>query len=29
MAQIIAVMGRAVHGVGGHTARIISAYSNG
>jgi hypothetical protein len=22
-------MGRAVHGVGGHSARIISAYSNG
>jgi hypothetical protein len=29
MAQIIAVMGRVVHGVGGHSARIISAYSNG
>jgi hypothetical protein len=22
-------MGRAIHGVGGHSARIISAYSNG
>jgi hypothetical protein len=28
-AQIIAAMGRAVHGVEGHSARIISAYSNG
>jgi hypothetical protein len=22
-------MGRAIHGIGGHSARIISAYSNG
>jgi hypothetical protein len=29
MTQIIAAMGRAIHGVGGHSARIISAYSNG
>jgi hypothetical protein len=29
MAQIIAAIGRAIHGVGGHSARIISAYSKG
>jgi hypothetical protein len=29
MAQIVTAMGRAIHGIGGHLARIISAYSNG
>ena len=28
-AQIVAAMGGAIRGVGGHSARIISAYSNG
>jgi hypothetical protein len=27
--QIVTAMGRAIHGIGGHSARIISAYSNG
>jgi hypothetical protein len=29
MAQIVAAMGRTIHGVGGHSARIILVYSNG
>jgi hypothetical protein len=29
MAQTIAAMGGAIHSVGGHSARIISTYSNG
>jgi hypothetical protein len=29
MAQIVAIMGRVIHGSGSHSARIISAYSNG
>jgi hypothetical protein len=27
--QVVTTMGRAIHCVGGHSARIISAYSNG
>jgi hypothetical protein len=29
MTQIVTTMGRTIHGVGDHSARIISAYSNG
>jgi hypothetical protein len=29
MTQIVTAMGRAIHGIRGYSARIISAYSNG
>jgi hypothetical protein len=29
MTQIVTAMGRAIHGIGSHSARIISAHSNG